>query len=813
MSKNSKKNASILVDHPVPKSDNINKLIMNAKAKINKCKLSDILTQNKYEKMVPYNLWFKHKQYKIFDVHENNQHLRLRYFGSVLLTPIVSANGQDLQQIRPLLPNLSLYQPFYPENFYEIWEILQTNYLKPNNTLFLHIGLEDRLGSMEALMFFHEKYQHTYQYNTYHSWLAGKEMYDKIDGSYNILSPEINYLGQAYKIHFIRSTKELVKYDYVSIDCIHLYENIFQWCSATTRTEELDLQATLFYLITSLGHLKSSGSMILRLNMDGCRSWALIFDIAYYFFKEYAFIRPTTVNPFNSEIYLLLNKFEQKSWLASVSNKFLKNLYRQGTYHNFYLNCEPTTTNPIYQKYIVATNKWIDDLNKVLVSIGSSIKPQEDYITKWHCSNDLLQIKDLTDKFDNTPMKILLKTSVENFALKPIAPDVLYSKPFYKTIIGKRAELNYFKRIMDTKPSQIFAERKRYYDNCYLLTWERLSNEIDVYRDLKNILKREYRAEMVTNAWIKMYELLNMYPNIILVAETVKTFHLCEAPGAFIVSLYHLLCNRNQKLDWYAQTLRPTNSGAETDAALDDHFGLIAAYPNRWLFGDKNDASGDITHSAVIKSYAANPVLKDIDFMTADAGLQCRPSDLNEQEAFLGKINMGQIICILACLAVGKSAIFKTFLPMSEPLTISMMYLVTHLFANVSIVKPCTSHSTNSEVYIVLRGYKGVKPTILELLYAMLDDPKITSKTLLFSQIDMTFFESYTGAVSKLIDREIESLNQSYYYYYHFNEIGKMQGIMKKCVDDWLNTNIMFVLQKPLLEKKGRFAVQNDDGF
>ena len=200
-------------------------------------------------------------------------------------------------------------------------------------------------------------------------------------------------------------------------------------------------------------------------------------------------------------------------------------------------------------------------------------------------------------------------------------------------------------------------------------------------------------------------------------------------------------------------------------------------------------------------------------FMTVDAGLQCHPTDLNEQEAFLGKINMGQIICILACLALGKSAIFKTFLPMSEPLTISMMYLVTHLFENVSIVKPCTSHSTNSEVYIVLMEYKGIKPTMLELLYAMLDDQKITSKTLLFSQIDMTFFESYMGAVSKFIDREIQSLSQCYYYYYHFDEVGKMQGIMKKCVDDWLNTNTMFVLQKPLLERKDRFAVRMDDGF
>src|SRR5207253_9997924 len=126
--------------------------------------------------------------------------------------------------------------------------------------------------------------------------------------------------------------------------------------------------------------------------------------------------------------------------------------------------------------------------------------------------------------------------------------------------------------------------------------------------------------------------------------------------------LNHFLSNKNQKLDWYAQTLKPTSTGQESDAALEDHFGLIANYPNRWLFGDSgSDCSGDITHSEIIKYYVSHPFLQKIDFMTADAGLQCDPTELNEQEAYLGKINMGQIICILACLPVKKSAIFKTF--------------------------------------------------------------------------------------------------------------------------------------------------------
>ena len=353
---------------------------------------------------------------------------------------------------------------------------------------------------------------------------------------------------------------------------------------------------------------------------------------------------------------------------------------------------------------------------------------------------------------------------------------------------------------MDTKPSQIFSRNRYNKKQVFLLTWEKLANEIDAYQNLKHILKNQYGAEMVTNAWIKMYEMLNMFTDLIPNTSVVKTFHLCEAPGAFIAALNHLVSNRNQKLEWYAQTLKPTNNGIETDAALEDHFGLIAAYPDRWLFGDKKiDDSGDITHSQVIKFYASNPQLVGIDFMTADAGLQCDPTELNEQEAFLGKINMGQIICILACLPNDKSAIFKTFLPMSEPLTISMIYLVTHLFQNVTIVKPSTSHSTNSEVYIVLQKYKGIAPNMLEILYAMLDDPKITSKTLLFSQFDANFFKSYMGNVEEFINRQIKSLCKNYYYYYNLDKINDLNHSAEKCVNDWLRLNPIFSLNNPLL--------------
>ncbi len=774
--------------------------------------LAKIMLHNEYEKMIPFNLWFRHASYKICNSCENNQHMRIRYYKPpelnefTMLTPLVTYNNSNLQLIKKIIPTLSLYQPFYPDTFYAAWQFLQLEHLNPNSKDFLNISREERLGFAEALIFYHEKYQHTYQYNVYHSWLVGKEMYNMLDGTYNLMSPKINYLEQAYKIYFLKSSKEMTTYDFINIDCIHIFNDIFTWSE-----EEMDLQAILFYLLSSLKCLKPGGCMLLRLNMIASQSWSIIFNICDQFFSEYIFFRPSVLNPLNSEIYLFVNKFSPKKCFSDIFYCFLKNLYRQKMYLKFHINITQDNQNPILKLYISEQKKWIDKIRSIYNSTYEKASSDLKLITEWHASNDLKQIQDLTYDFDENPMQFVFKTSAKQVGIKPIVPNGLYSQQFYKKLIEKRAELNYYKRVMDTKPSQIFL-RNRYDKKKYaeFLSWEILANKIDMYQNLKYKLKIEYGAEMMTNAWLKMYEILNMFADMIPGSETVNTFHLCEAPGAFIAATNHYLSKSNQKLNWYAQTLKPTNIGLETDAALEDHFGLIAAYPDKWLFGGELDNSGDITHSLVIQSYAKNPLLANIDFMTADAGLQCDPTELNEQEAFLGKINMGQIICILACLTKNKSAVFKTFLPMSEPLTISMIYLVTHLFENVTICKPTTSHSTNSEVYIVLQKYKGISQNVLDMLYAMLDDPKITSKTLLFSQIDMDFFKIYMANVEKLINRQIKSLCRSYYYYYNFDKIPDLQKDIDRCTNDWLRFNTVVSLDKSLLATQNKMSVNKN---
>lgn len=750
--------------------------------------LTKILRINYFEQVVPYNLWFNNDKYMINHIRENNQYIRTRVYNNTNLTPLVSERNFVLSKYVTI--DMSLYQPFYPETFYSMWELLQTKYLQDKFNDFLYIGREERLGILESIIFYQERYYSKYQQNNYSAWITGKEMFD-IYGNYHTTNPLISYLTQAYHVDFIINSKDFKLYDFIVIDCTHLFDDIFTWSC-----QEYDFQSTLFYVLSTIQHVKVGGSMAIRLNMISNTSWLYLMEILYSCFNEHIFFRPTVLHAYNSEIFLYLAKYNG-TYKPTYLHTTLKVLFKSKLSKCFNINFNKISNNELTIKYNRAVNQWINGVDKMIDSLKNpqSVDLISKHVEKWHKSYHLNQIKELTNDFDWRIVLYKINCTDSQLVIKSIPATKLYQQKHYINITEKRAELNYYKRVMDTKPSLLFTNNRYSNKNSRLLNWETLSNKIDLYQNLKYIIRKKYCGEMVTNAWIKMYEILNIYDDLLLIKTqnkpTIKTFHLCEAPGAFIAATNHYLTTRNIKLDWYAQTLRPTNENIESDAkyALDDYFGLIAAHKNRWIFGSTTDSSGDITHSEVIRSYATNPKLSNIDFMTADAGLKCDPADLNEQESYLGKINMGQIICILACLSIGKSAVFKTFLPMSEPLTISMIYVVTHLFIDVEIIKPVTSHSSNSEVYVLLRNYKGIDKNVLEMLYTMLDDPNITPKSLLFNQLSSSFFNSYFKCTSCLIDRQIASLKRCYYYYYNYDQVYDIKPLIDQCTNEWLNRN------------------------
>nr|WBF70644.1 putative FtsJ-like methyltransferase [Megavirus caiporensis] len=769
------------------------KIITKTSKKINKYTqdktIGKLLTINKYEKMIPFNLWFKHNKYEIDNHYENNQNMRIRYYNNNMLTPIIFSNDNNLKSIKSLINNMSLYQPYFPEAFYSVWEILSLKCISDFNN-FAFIGQENRFGTIEAILLYNEKNLCKFE-NEGHIWTSGNEFFDKLTNTCTINKPKVDYIGQSYKVKYITNTNQLSNYDLIFIDNLHMFDNITTW-----NQEEHDLHAIIYYFFTALEKLNNGASIVLRLNMLSSKSWYYILDFSSIYFKEYTFYKAKSSNPFDSQVYLILNNYKPCDYYSKFFITYMKNLYMTKNYEIFFLNYSDDTSKPIHQKYQQYRDHWINNINSYIDNIEQNNDViQKDYVTKWHQNYGLKQNKDCQPYFNINTQIYDIVTSKKKHNIKLSKLESITGNKYYSEIYKLKSILNYHKRVMDTKPSRIFNEERyiaNYEEQC--LTWDSLTYKLDTYRQIKRSLKNDFGAELVTNAWIKLYEILHEFNYLIPDKTVIKTFHLCEAPGAFISATNHYLDTINKKLDWYAQTLNPI----QNDIALNDHYGLISKYPKKWIFGDpKIDMSGDITHSQVIKYYRYLPELQNIDFMTADAGIKCNPIELNNQELILSKINMGQIICILSCLPKHRSAIFKTFLPMSEPLTISMIYLLSNKFSKITLTKPISSNSSNSEIYIILQDYQGINDQDLEILYILLDDPKITSNTMLFEDINNKFLKSYSEIIKNLVKRQIDSLSRNYYYYYNMDKINTHADNI--FTDEWFGKYTMGTLKNHLL--------------
>lgn len=717
----------------------------------------NIITFNNFEKINPYNLWYIDDLYKICYKFDNNQIIRQRYYGKFLLTPIIKHN-ENLAHLQSFIGNLSVYQPFYPERFYNMWEFLQFDYITKQKLNYLHIGCEKSLGTIESFILYNEYYNLNYFECEYHCLYSENMTFDSDRITFS--KPKYDCLSQVYKIDYVCNLKNLNKYDFISIDVNCLFNTPFKW-----KNMEIDLHKNLFYLTTAFKYLNQNGSLLIRLNMICRQSWNILLYLCSCVFKEHKWIRSNISNNYNSEIYLYLNLFDKSKVTNTFGDTILKNLYKSKVYYYMYLEFTliHSTTNHVFNDIIQnLTNSRENWLRK----IGTNEKSN---ISKWFKLNDLQQISNLNHNFCNTFCNLKYVGNKKPLQLNLSSNKYFINSDFCIQLKKNKARLNMQKRVMDTKPNSYFL-LSYVKSRSNFITWEQFTNSINCNKNLKHIIKSKYNGEIVTNAWLKMYEILDHFPNLTK-AVSINSFHICEAPGAFISALNHYLNygEDRRKWKWFAQTLVPDN--CKTNCALDDHFGLIQSFPDRWLFGPDSDLSGNITHSNVIKYYSKEPKLNNINFMTADAGIYCNPNSFNEQEIHMCKINMGQILCILSCLQQNGSAVIKTFLPLSEPLTISMVYILVNCFENVNFVKCVTSNSDNSEIYIILSKYNKISNSNLDILYEMLDDPNITHLSLLFNNFSSNFINSFTEITTQLINRQINSLEQTYYYYYNYEVI------------------------------------------
>lgn len=273
----------------------------------------------------------------------------------------------------------------------------------------------------------------------------------------------------------------------------------------------------------------------------------------------------------------------------------------------------------------------------------------------------------------------------------------------------------------------------------------------------------------ISQAFIKMTEII--HETKLITSNKIKTLHICEAPGQFILAFITYCLKYNIQLDWKGNSLNPThpeNIERYGNDILNDVYGIIGNNPSRWLYGKDN--TGDITKLNNIIELSSDKY----DIVTSDCGLA--EEEYGVQEDTLLFTNLCQIMIILLSLKIGGNACLKTFLPCSKKLTISLIYTLTQSFEQVFMFKPWMNQA-NSEIYIVCKSFKQVNR---EYLFQIYNNPETS-----INIFDEEYIETYIDAVTQLSNNVKYHIFRSIIMYYYLR--GDIKDHVYKLTQKWIN--------------------------
>ncbi len=235
----------------------------------------------------------------------------------------------------------------------------------------------------------------------------------------------------------------------------------------------------------------------------------------------------------------------------------------------------------------------------------------------------------------------------------------------------------------------------------------------DIFLNKPNILSR---------AFYKMWEIL--YTFDIASKDKMIMAGIAEGPGSFIQAFvefrekYFNNLNNSDKI--YGLTIN-TNDGININRNMVDSInkrynnmidiidqkstsGLRTGSENSKSKKKVNEIDGDVTNIKTIKYLKDYMQNNKADLVTADGGFEWKNENYQEQEAYI--LILGEIISALTIQANGGTFVLKVFETFT-PITIKLIYILASFYEDIYVYKPFFSRATNSEKYIICKGFKG----------------------------------------------------------------------------------------------------------
>lgn len=645
------------------------------------------------------------------------------------------------------------YQALYPETFYQVWEVLCFSEIINNDNLnigFIDDGLSIHesfpLGYMEATI----KYSETYA------------KYESFNNIRVLLNPLIKHHNDDKFMNVYKhTTYEFTKSGYHN----KLPERIQKYfrenkinCNVLISHSD-----SIFRNMISLLLCPKNGNVIIYISNYLSDNYLRTIKYISKFFKNTILYKPSVLNKLDPICYLVCKGFIglteslnnelldtiKNEYVYDLSIKNIKNILNNNYKTDIlnFLNSLKFNTSENIKDYVEINNTINDESINWLSKYNLKLHSKFDTNFVPTKNNDYISYTFNKYKLDTTIFEINGKFT--------------YS---FDNMHSIKRKLNISKRYIDTREQSVLNNPE-----SNVINWKKLSDDVDFFRNLKKVITWKTNAEMAGPSWIRFYEILdteNLFDKNI---DSLKTFHICEAPGSYIGSLNHYIkTNTNIKnFDWYAQTLNPKLSN--NNPLMSDTFGLMHAYQNRWLFGPKE--TGDIMDPMNIEYYKLNNNLKNLDLITADGSLIVSESMYNEQEAVMSKLIYAEILAMLYILPKGKNCMFRTFTPFSETSTVSIFYILSCIFDEFKIVKPSTCHSTNSDIFVICKNYYGweyINESLQNRLFYFLNNFSHNESILPINMISIDFINDLEKCSNLFVDNQIKSIELNLWYYDRF---------------------------------------------
>lgn len=280
-------------------------------------------------------------------------------------------------------------------------------------------------------------------------------------------------------------------------------------------------------------------------------------------------------------------------------------------------------------------------------------------------------------------------------------------KPYtIEAMISLKERLNEAKSRMDKLPQDDYVAHSK------VLLCLRMTTA------LRSWIAREMNGQYVTRAWIKYYELYRYYG--LIPDGGVRAFCNAELPGASICALNHYMktIRRGDSFDWRASSLVPEEFEAIGAKALGDNYGLWEYNRDKWLMtteeGAKYVNNGDATSIDNLHDWERRLADFGVNLYSHDAGIDVS-DDYSMQEEKNARLHLGCALAGLLTLVPGGNFIAKQY-TFFETLSINLILIYSKCFAEFFICKPMSSGQSNSEIYLVGRGFTGLPAKYREVL-------------------------------------------------------------------------------------------------